>query len=55
MQDVSAEVKQAADEGKCPDQAMKDIKPAKYETWLSYGQYLAGNIERYCYYWSRGY
>jgi len=55
MQDVSAEVKQAADAGKCPDQAMKDIKPAKYETWLSYGQYLAGNIERYCYYWSRGY
>jgi len=55
MQDLSAEVKQAADQGKCPDQAMKDIKPAKYETWLSYGQYLAGNIERYCYYWSRGY
>ena len=50
MQDLSGQVKQAANEGKCPDQAMKDLKLAKYETWLNYGQYLAGNIERYCYY-----
>jgi len=55
MQDLSAEVKKAADDGKCTDPAMKDLKLAKYETWLNYGQYLAGNIERYCFYWSRGY
>jgi len=55
MQELSGEVKKAAGEGKCPDQAMKDVKLAKYETWLNYGQYLAGNVERYCFYWSRGY
>jgi glyoxylase-like metal-dependent hydrolase (beta-lactamase superfamily II) len=55
MQEISAEVKVAADQGKCADTAMKEIKMPKYESWLSYGQYLAGNIERYCYYWSRGY
>ncbi len=55
MQELSADVKVAADQAKCPDTAMKEIKLPKYESWLSYGVYLAGNIERYCYYWSRGY
>ena len=32
-----------------------EVKLDKYQTWLSYGQYLAGNVERYCFWWSRGY
>ena len=55
MQELSAEVKQAADQGKCTDPAMKEVKLDKYQTWLNYGQYLAGNVERYCFWWSRGY
>ncbi len=55
MRDLSAEVKVAADAGKCADQAMKEIKLPKYEKWGSYNEFLPGNIERYCYYWSRGY
>src|SRR5215831_15264962 len=54
MQELSAEVKQAADQGMCTDNAMKEVKLEKYQTWLNYGEYLAGNIERYCFYWSRG-
>jgi glyoxylase-like metal-dependent hydrolase (beta-lactamase superfamily II) len=55
MQDLSDAAKHAADAGKCPDAAMKEIKLDKYKDWLSYNEYLPGNIERYCYYWSRGY
>jgi glyoxylase-like metal-dependent hydrolase (beta-lactamase superfamily II) len=55
MQELSATVKKAADENKCTDVAMKEIKIPKYETWLSYSQSLSGNIERYCYWWGRGY
>jgi glyoxylase-like metal-dependent hydrolase (beta-lactamase superfamily II) len=55
MADLSAAVKTAADEGKCPDAAMKEIKLPKYETWGNYNDFLPGNIQRYCYYWSRGY
>src|SRR5262249_59280976 len=51
---LSAEVKQAAEQGKCPATAMKEVKLDKCQTWLSYGQYLAGNVERYCFWWSRG-
>jgi glyoxylase-like metal-dependent hydrolase (beta-lactamase superfamily II) len=55
MADLSAATKKAADSGKCADTAMKEIKLPKYETWGNYAEYLPGNIERYCYYWSRGY
>ena len=55
MQELSAEVKKAADANKCADTAMKEIKMEKYKSWRQYEQYLAGNIERYCYWWSRGY
>lgn len=55
LQELSAEVKKAADASKCWDTAMKEIKLPKYATWANYEQYLAGNIERYCYYWGRGY
>jgi len=55
MQELSAEVKKAADAGKCIDTAQKEIKLPKYEKWGNYEQYLPGNIERYCYWWSQGY
>jgi glyoxylase-like metal-dependent hydrolase (beta-lactamase superfamily II) len=54
-EDLSAAVKVAADQGKCFDTAMKEIKLPKYEKWGSYEQYLPGNIERFCEYWGRGY
>jgi glyoxylase-like metal-dependent hydrolase (beta-lactamase superfamily II) len=55
MQELSAEVKKAADAGKCFDTAMREIKLPKYESWANYNQFLPGNIERYCYWWGRGF
>lgn len=55
LTELSAEVKKAAAENKCFDTAMKDIKLPKYETWANYQTFLSANIERYCYYWGRGY
>ena len=54
MQDLSAEVKKAADAGKCPDAAKAEIKLPKYASWTNYERYLPGNIERYCAYWTKG-
>ena len=45
----AAEVKKAADEGKCYDDAMKEVKLPKYEKWGNYAAFLPGNVERYCY------
>jgi len=53
--DLSAAVKAAADQGKCFDEAMAEVKLPKYEKWGSYAEYLPGNIERFCEYWARGY
>jgi len=55
MTDLSDAVKTAANQGKCFDTAMKEIKLPKYEKWGNYEQYLPGNIERFCEYWGRGY
>ena len=55
MTDLSDAVRQAANEGKCFDQAMKEVRLPKYEKWGNYEQYLPGNIERFCEYWGRGY
>jgi len=55
MEDLSAEVKKAADAGKCFDTAMKEIKLPKYEKWANYDAYLPMNVERLCYWWGRGY
>jgi glyoxylase-like metal-dependent hydrolase (beta-lactamase superfamily II) len=55
MQDLSAEVKKAADAGKCFDTAMKEIKLPKYEKWANYDASLPSNVERFCYWWGRGY
>jgi glyoxylase-like metal-dependent hydrolase (beta-lactamase superfamily II) len=48
MSDLSTEVKKAADEGKCYDAAMKEVKLPKYESWTNYANWLPGNVERYC-------
>ena len=55
MQDLGAEVKKAAAEGKCTDTAMKEIKLPKYEKWRNYDAYLPGNIERFCEFWGGGF
>ena len=52
--DLSAAVKQAADQGKCWDPAPKEVRLPKYEKWANYERYLPGNIERFCGYWGRG-
>ena len=55
MTELSDAVRAAANQGKCFDAAMKEIKLPKYEKWGNYDQYLPGNIERFCEYWGRGY
>jgi glyoxylase-like metal-dependent hydrolase (beta-lactamase superfamily II) len=54
LQELSAEVKKVA-ATKCPDAAMKEVRLPKYEKWSNYEQYLPGNIERYCYWWTQSY
>jgi glyoxylase-like metal-dependent hydrolase (beta-lactamase superfamily II) len=54
MAELSAEVKKAADAGKCPEAAKNEIKLPKYASWGNYERYLPGNIERYCTYWTKG-
>lgn len=48
MSDLAAVVKTAADEGKCYDNAMKEVKLPKYEAWGNYATWFPGNVERYC-------
>ena len=55
MTDLSDAVKAAANQGKCFDTAMKEVKLPKYEKWGNYEQFLPGNIERFCEYLGRGY
>jgi glyoxylase-like metal-dependent hydrolase (beta-lactamase superfamily II) len=55
MTELSDVTRQAADQGKCWDTAMKEIKLPKYEKWGNYEQHLPGNVERFCSYWGRGY
>ena len=55
MTEPSAAVKQAADQGKCVDTAIEEIKLPKYEKWGNCDTFLAGNVERFCEYWGRGY
>jgi len=49
MQDLGAEVRKFAAEGKCTDTAMKEVKLPKYEKWGNYATFLPLNVERYCY------
>jgi glyoxylase-like metal-dependent hydrolase (beta-lactamase superfamily II) len=55
LNDLSEAVKVAANQGKCFDDAMKEVKLPKYEKWANYERYLPGNVERFCMYWGRGY
>ena len=53
--ELSEQVKKAANDGKCHDTAMKEVKLPKYAAWGGYEQFLTGNIQRYCSWWARGY
>ncbi len=55
MTELSDAVRPAAEQGKCWDTAMKEVRLPKYEKWGNYEQQIAGNIERFCSYWARGY
>ncbi len=50
--DLNAEVKKLAAEGKCTDNAMKEAKLAKYEKWGNYAAFLPMNVERMCYFYN---
>ena len=54
MTDLKEAVRVAAEQGKCFDQAMKEVKLPKYEQWGRYNEFLPGNIERLCFYWRVG-
>jgi glyoxylase-like metal-dependent hydrolase (beta-lactamase superfamily II) len=54
LQDLSAAVKKAVDEGKSVADAQKEIKLPKYESWGNYGPFLPMNIERYYDFHNRG-
>lgn len=51
MDELSAEVKKLSDAGQCTEAGIRDFRMPKYATWLSYEQWLAGNVERYCTFW----
>jgi glyoxylase-like metal-dependent hydrolase (beta-lactamase superfamily II) len=55
MTDLSDAVRAAANQGKCFDAAIKEVKLPKYEKWGNYDAYLPGNVERFCEFWGRGY
>jgi hypothetical protein len=54
LQDLSAAVKKAADEGRCLADAMREIRLPKYEKFMNYDAYLPMNVERYCDFHSLG-
>jgi glyoxylase-like metal-dependent hydrolase (beta-lactamase superfamily II) len=54
LEDLSAAVRKAAEDGKCYADAMRDVKLPKYESLTNYGPFLPMNIERYCDFYNRG-
>jgi glyoxylase-like metal-dependent hydrolase (beta-lactamase superfamily II) len=54
MQDLATEVKKAHSENKCIDTAIREVKLPKYQSWGNYEQHLPMNVERYCYFFGRG-
>ena len=52
--DLKEAVRVAHMQGKCPDVAPKEIKLPKYETWVTYNEYLPMNVDRLCLYWRNG-
>ena len=47
MTELSAEVKKAADAGKCCNDAEKEVRLPKYALWANYERGIASNIRRY--------
>jgi glyoxylase-like metal-dependent hydrolase (beta-lactamase superfamily II) len=54
LQEASAEVKKAAQEGKCWDTVEKEMKLPKYASIPNYEQALPFVLRRYCGLWGRG-
>jgi glyoxylase-like metal-dependent hydrolase (beta-lactamase superfamily II) len=54
LQHASAEVKTAAQAGKCWDAVEKELKLPKYEKWPGYEANLSFVLRRYCGLWGRG-
>jgi glyoxylase-like metal-dependent hydrolase (beta-lactamase superfamily II) len=54
LEDVSAEVKTAAREGKCWDTVEKEMKLEKHAKWPNYEQAMPFVLRRYCGLWGRG-
>jgi glyoxylase-like metal-dependent hydrolase (beta-lactamase superfamily II) len=54
LQELSAAVKKAVDEGKSYADAQKEIKLPKYESWGGFGPFFPMNIERYYDFHNRG-
>jgi glyoxylase-like metal-dependent hydrolase (beta-lactamase superfamily II) len=54
LEELSAAVKKAAEEGKCYADAMRDVKLPKYENFTNYVPFLPMNVERYCDFYNRG-
>jgi glyoxylase-like metal-dependent hydrolase (beta-lactamase superfamily II) len=55
LTDVSEAARGMAQEGKCFDQAMREVRLARYERWTNYEQFLPGNVERFCGSWNNGF
>jgi glyoxylase-like metal-dependent hydrolase (beta-lactamase superfamily II) len=55
MLDLSEEVRNAANRGRCFDDAMREVRLPKYESWGSYKEFFPMNVQRFCEYWGRGY
>jgi glyoxylase-like metal-dependent hydrolase (beta-lactamase superfamily II) len=54
LQDMSAEMKTLAQDGKCWEPAEKEFKLPKYESWPGYAGGLPLIARRYCNLWGRG-
>jgi glyoxylase-like metal-dependent hydrolase (beta-lactamase superfamily II) len=54
LREASDTVKAAAREGKCWDQAEKEVQLPKYESWPGYASGLPFVVRRYCGLWGRG-
>ncbi|MBW8269138.1 MBL fold metallo-hydrolase [Caldovatus aquaticus] len=52
--DVSEAARRMAQEGKCFDQAMHEVRLPRYERWTMYEARLPGNVERFCGFWNNG-
>ena len=54
MTELSAEVKKAAEAGKCFDPATKEVRLPHFATLQGYEQNIEWSTHRWCGYWSRG-